>query len=196
MWRLTRPENRGRYPIGAYSTAMKPEPLIFFHLKLVARISLAIGLLAAITLIIALVLITDQSGDAYSAIVQAQHLKSENLGKVMLLAGLVLVAITGLATWLITLYSSLRIAGPLYRFSQNLQLAMADESAPLINIRKGDSLKQEAEMIKQTVLSLRTYHGAVNAILSQTSDALAAGDETSYAQSVVRLRILDEKVRL
>ena len=175
---------------------MKPEPLIFFHLKLVARISLAIGLIAVITLIIALVLITDQGGESYSVIVQTQYLKSENLGKVMLLAGLVLVTITGLATWLITLYSSLRIVGPLYQFSQNLPLAMTDESAALVDIRKGDSLQQKAEMITQTVLSLRTYHGAVNAILSQTSDALAAGDEPGYAQSVARLRMLDEKVRL
>jgi hypothetical protein len=175
---------------------MKHEPLIFFHLKLVAKISLAIGAIAMIALVIALTMITDQSGENYSAIVQVQHLKSENLGKVMLLAGLVLVAITGLATWLIALYSSFRIAGPLYRFSQNLQLATANESATLIDIREGDSLRQEAEMIKQTVMTLRAYHAAVTVNAQQASDAIAVGDETGYAQSVARLRMLDEKVRI
>jgi hypothetical protein len=175
---------------------MKHEPLIFFHLKLVAKISLAIGAIAMIALIIALTMITDQSGETYSAIVQIQHLKSENLGKVMLLAGLVLVVIASLATWLIALYSSFRIAGPLYRFSQNLQLATLDGSANLVDTREGDSLRQEAEMIKQTVLTLRAYHAAVTATSQQASDAIAAGDESGYAQSVARLRMLDEKVRI
>jgi hypothetical protein len=175
---------------------MKHEPLIFFHLKLVAKISLAIGAVAMIALVIALTMITEQSGASYSAVVQVQQLKSENLGKVMLLAGLVLVAITGLTTWLIALYSSFRIAGPLYRFSQNLQLATNDESAALIDIREGDSLRQEAEMIKQTVMTVRAYHAAVTTAARQASDALNAGDQTSYAQSIARLRMLDEKVRI
>lgn len=175
---------------------MTQEPLIFFHLKLVAKISLATGAIAMIALIIALTMITDRSGETYSAIVQIQHLKSENLGKVMLLAGLVLVTITSLATWLIALYSSFRIAGPLYRFSQNLQLATMDESAAMIELRAGDSLRQEAEMIKQTVLTLRAYHAAVTAASGQALEAIAAGDEIGYAQSVARLRMLDEKVRI
>jgi hypothetical protein len=175
---------------------MKNEPLIFFHLKLVAKISLAIGAVAMIALVIALTMITDQSGASYSAIVQVQHLKSENLGKVMLLAGLVLLAITGLVTWLIALYSSFRIAGPLYRFSQNLQLATANESAALINIREGDSLQQEEEMIKQTVMTVRAYHAAVTTAARQASDAIAAGDESGYALSIARLRMLDEKIRI
>lgn len=172
------------------------EPLIFFHLKLVAKISLAVGAIAIIALVIALTMVTDQSGETYSAIVQVQHLKSENLGKVMLIAGLVLVSITGLVTWLIALYSSFRIAGPLYRFSQNLRLAATDESAPLINLRKGDSLRAESEMIKQTVQILRAHHAEAVATAGQLRDAIARGDEAAYAQSVARLRILDAKVRL
>lgn len=175
---------------------MTPEPLIFFHLKLVAKISLVIGAIALVALVIALTMVTDQSGDSYSAIVQVQHLKSENLGTVMLIAGLVLVSITGLVTWLIALYSSFRIAGPLYRFSQNLRLAAVNESATMIELREGDSLRTEAEMIKQTLLTLRAHHNAVSSAASQASDALAAGDESGYAQSVARLRMLDEKVRI
>lgn len=175
---------------------MKHEPLIFFHLKLVAKISLAIGAIALMALVIALTLVTDQSGDTYSAIVQVQHLKGENLGKVMLLAGLVLVTLTSLVTWLIALYSSVRIAGPLYRFSQNLQLATIDESAALIDLRAGDALRQEADLIKQTVLSVRAYSAAVSAAARQAADAIAASDASGYAQAVARLRMLDEKVRL
>jgi hypothetical protein len=175
---------------------MKHEPLIFFHLKLVAKISLALGAIAMIALVIALTMVTDQSGETYSAIVQVQHLKSENLGKVMLVAGLLLVAITGLVTWLIALYSSFRIAGPLYRFSQNLRLAAADESAPLIDLREGDSLRTESEMIKQTVGAVRAHHAAAAATARQARDAIASGDEAAYARCVAQLRMLDEKVRV
>lgn len=175
---------------------MKQEPLIFIHLKLVAKISLATGVIAMIALIIALAMITNLSGEDYSANVQIQHLKSENLGKVMLMAGLVLVAITSLTTWLIALYSSFRVAGPLYRFSKNFQLATLDESAALVDIREGDSLRQEAEMIKQTVLTLRAHHAAVTDASRQALVAIAAGDEIGYAQSVSSLRMLDEKVRI
>lgn len=175
---------------------MKSQPLIFFHLKLVAKISLAIGAIALAALLIALTLITDQRGDSYSAIVQFQNLKSENLGKVMLLAGLVLISLTGLVTWLIALYSSFRIAGPLYRFSKNLELAAEDESAALIDLRTGDSLRQEAEMLKRTVQEVRAYQGALSAATGQAADALAAGDADGYAQALARLRMLDEKIRL
>lgn len=175
---------------------MKQEPPIFFHLKLVAKISLAIGAIAMTALLIALTLVTDQRGDSYSAIVQAQNLKSENLGKVMLMAGLVLVTLASLVTWLIALYSSFRIAGPLYRFSRNLQLATVDEAADLISLRAGDSLRQEEDLIKQTVLSVRAYSAAVNAATRQAADAIGADDASGYAQAVARLRMLDEKVRL
>lgn len=174
---------------------MKQEPLIFFHLKLVAKISLALGAIAMVALVIALTMVTDQSGDTYSAIVQVQHLKSENLGKVMLLAGLLLVTITGLVTWLIALYSSFRIAGPLYRFSQNLRLAATDESAPLIDLRAGDSLRTESEMIKQTVGAVRAHHAEAASAMGQAREAIASGDEVAYARSVAHLRMLDEKVR-
>lgn len=175
---------------------MKHAPLIFFHLKLVAKISLAIGAIAMIALIIALTMVTDHSGSTYSAIVQVQYLKSENLGTVMLLAGLVLVAITCLATWLIALYSSFRITGPLYRFSQNLRLAAADDASTLVELRDGDSLMQEAAMVRQAILNLRAHHAAVSAASRQAADAVAAGDDAGYAQSVSRLRMLDAKIRL
>lgn len=175
---------------------MKHEPLIFFHLKLVAKICLAIGTIATIALLIALTMVTDQSGDTYSAVVQVQYLKSENLGKVMLLAGLVLVAMTSFTTWLITLYSSFRIAGPLYRLSKNFQSATMDESATPIDLREGDALRQEAEIVKQALLTLRAYHAAVTTASQQAADAMAAGDEAGYAQAVASLRMLDEKVRI
>lgn len=175
---------------------MRHEPPIFFHLKLVAKISLALGVIALSALVIALTLVTDQGGESYSAIVQVQQLKSDNLGKVMLLVGLVLLTLTSLVTWAIALYSSLRIAGPLYRFSQNLQLATADEAAPLVALRKGDALNAEAELIQQTVQAVRTHQGALDAALRQAAEAISRGDPDGYAQAVAHLRRLDEQVQL
>lgn len=175
---------------------MDSQPLIFVHLKLVAKLSLALGALAIVVLAIALTMITDHTGDSYAAIVQFQSLKRQNLGTVMLVAGLILLAITGFATWLITLYSSARIAGPLYRFSQNLKLANAGGNAALIELRKNDALVAQAAAIKQAVASVREHFAAARTAATEASNALAAGDAAAYADAVARLKALDEKIRI
>ena len=110
--------------------------------------------------------------------------------------GLMLIAIAGVATWMIALYSSHRIAGPLYRFSQNLKLAAASDAAPMLELRKGDALLAQAANVKLAVTSLRDHYGAVRAASAQAMAALAAGDAANYADAVQRLKGLDDQVQL
>lgn len=42
---------------------MRHEPLIFFHLKLVAKVGVAVAALAALVLVLAILLITEGPGD-------------------------------------------------------------------------------------------------------------------------------------
>lgn len=173
---------------------MRNEPLIFFHLKLVAKISLGVGTVAVLSLLVSLALISGDSGDSYAEIIRNNSITRAHLGTVMLLIGLMLVAIAGVITWLIALYSSFRIAGPLYRFSQNLKLASVSNSAPLIDLRKGDSLLDQAENIKQAVSTLREHYVAVEQASADASSALERQDAAAYADAVARLKALDEKV--
>ncbi len=175
---------------------MTNEPMVFFHLKLVAKISLAVGALAVLVLLAVLTLITGDSGESYGAIIRSHNLTRQGLGAAMLVAGLLLVAITGLITWFIVLYSSFRVAGPLYRFSQNLKLARTSDTSALLELRQGDALPQQAADIKQAVSTLRQHHAAVKIAAADAGSALVAGDAAQYAAAIARLNVLDEKVCL
>lgn len=175
---------------------MRGEPLIFVHLKLVAKISLAVGAVAVLSLLGALTILGPNGADSYEAIVRSNAITSEHLGTIMLLAGLALVAIAGVLTWLIALYSSFRIAGPLYRFSQNLRLASAGDSAPLVDLRHGDSLQRQAACIENAVANLRSHYTTIEELACHAGAALERRDAAAYADAIAQLKALDAKVRL
>jgi len=175
---------------------LRNEPLIFLHLKLVAKISLGVGTLAVLSLLISMLLVSGEIGDSYTEIIRNNSMTREHLGRVMPVIGLALVAIAGVITWMIALYSSFRIAGPLYRFSQNLKLASASDSERLIDLRQGDSLRKQAQDIRQAVTISREHYAALQQAAHEASIALENGDATMYADAVARLKVLDEKVRV
>ncbi len=175
---------------------MVHEPMVFFHLKLVAKISLAVGAVAVLVLLAVLTLITGDGGETYGEVIRSHSLTRQELGVAMLVAGLLLVAITGVITWLIVLYSSFRVAGPLYRFSQNLKLAGASDTSALIDLRQGDALATQAVHIKQAVATLRQHRAALKMAAAEAACALAAGHGADYADAIARLNGLDEKVQL
>jgi hypothetical protein len=175
---------------------MRNEPLILFHLKLVAKISLGVGTVAVLSLLISLLLISGPTNETYSAIIRSNSMTRDNLGTVMLTIGLMLVAIAGVITWLITLYSSFRIVGPLYRFTQNLKLAGTSDSSPLIELRKGDALTGQSNNIKMAVSTLRDHYATVQQVSEEALAAFEKGDATAYEDAVARLRALDGQVRV
>lgn len=175
---------------------MANSPTIFVHLKLVASISLGVGLLAGVVLLAVLTVITGDTGQTYGDIIRLHSLTRKHLGAALLVAGLLLIAITGAITWLIVFYSSFRIAGPLYRFAQNLRLATASDSMQLIALRRGDALARHAAAIEDAVATLRHHYADLGAATLQVSAAAAAGDPERYAQAVARLKELDANIRL
>lgn len=173
---------------------MRNEPLIFIHLKLVAKISLGVGTIAVLSLLISLALISGQADDSYLEIIRGNSITEAHLGRVMLTIGLMLVAIAGVITWLIVLYSSFRIVGPLYRFAQNLKLAGDSDSAALIDLREGDAMRKQEENIKAAVAALREHYACVETVSRQAFAALEKGEAAAYADAVARLKALDDKV--
>lgn len=169
---------------------------MLYHLKLVAKVGLMTGALASLILLITLTLITDKAGDSYGYIIQSHALTRQYLGPAMVIAGLVLVSFSGLLTWIISLYSSFRVAGPLYRFSRNFKQAMISDSAELTGIRKGDCLQEQVQAIKQAVLALRDQRRAIRDATEEAVDALEAGDAARYMTAAARLKGLDEKYSL
>ena len=171
-------------------------PAIFYHLKLVAKISVAIGALAALVLLAVFVFIAGDAGDSYGAIVRAHSMTRAQLGPAMLVAGLLLVLFASAITGLIVFYSSFRVAGPLYRFTRNLQLASSGGAAPLLAIRRGDALERHARAVETAVAALRTQQGAAAAARARLLAALAQDDAPAYAAALAQLKALDAQVDL
>lgn len=173
---------------------MRNEPLIFLHLKLVGKISLGVGIVAVTALLISLMFLTGQTQESYAQIVRNHSLTHTHLGTVMLMIGLMLVAIAALITWMIVMYSSFRIAGPLHRFSQNLKLASSSDVATLRELRRSDSLHEQEEHILQAVNTLRGHYASVESASEAAIAAIEKGDAAAYAEAVAQLKVLDEKV--
>lgn len=181
---------------GAGPGGLGQPPAILFHLKLVVKISLAVGALAAAVLLAMLTLISGDGGHTYGELIRMHSLTREHLNTAMLAAGLVLVAITAAITSLIGYYSTYRVSGPLYRFGQNLRLATYDEQAPLVALRRGDALTEQSAGVRQAVTALRAHHAALGAAAREASAALAVNDSQRYAAAVARLKELDAQAGL
>ncbi len=161
---------------------------IAYHVRLVGKLGLSVGVAATAVLLLTLTLITHDGGESYGQIVQAHALTRQYLGPAMVVAGLVLLAIIGVITWLIALYSSFRIAGPLYRFSRNLELATAIGPVVPIKIRKDDALQQEAQAVDEALTAVRAHLAALRVEAEALESALLADDSVLYEEALARLK--------
>lgn len=186
-------------PNAALNHQHSEEPQIFFHLKLVAKITLLVGAAACAGLILTLMSISQQSGSSYAETIRSFSLTREHLGIALLVAGLFLVAFAAVITWLITLYSSFRIAGPLFRFSRNLEMSITQGPKTLVPIRKRDSLQKEHGQLALSVHSLQAQYGALREAAGRAVASLESGDKQGYAEAasaIAKLKELDSRVRL
>ena len=181
------------------STGRRDEPSIRFHLKLVGKIALAVGATACVGLILTLMSVSAKSGASYAQIIGSYNLTRQHLGPALLVAGLFLLAFTAVITWLISLYSSFRIAGPLFRFSRNLEMEIARGPTAPVPIRKTDSLQQEHEQLKRSIDGLQAHYGALREAALQAQAALGSDDKEAWSEAarvIARLKELDSHVRL
>jgi len=171
--------------------------LFSLHLSLVARIALGTAILAGAILLLTLAFAVDQSGTTYAELVRAHHITQRNLGPAFLVAGLFVASATGFITWLVCLYSSFRVAGPLFRFTRNLE--HASETVELPGIRRGDCLHDLSDQLQDSVGQLHDHYKEINQLTEQALALMEKEEETSRARLgliLERLKALDERVRL
>ncbi|MBF0585166.1 MAG: hypothetical protein HQL80_13165 [Magnetococcales bacterium] len=113
------------------------------HFHAVGKISLYAALATAILLVITIYYLSGVEGEGYLAIFNTHAFTKKQLGLALFIAGSVLVVVTGLITWSVILYSTFRVAGPLYPLSRSLEGLILDGSAMIRNRRKTDALSDE-----------------------------------------------------
>lgn len=173
------------------------EPPGFFHLQQVAGIALCVSVAACAGMLVVLLLVTDDRGGSYWQAIGAYSLTSQNLGWGLLVFGLAMVAFAGITTWLISLYSTFRIAGPLFRFSRNLEMAIERGPIAPAPIRRTDQLQREWKEFDASVAALRGHYDELRQAVKETRRLLQAGatQRESPGQALARLTEAERRAR-
>lgn len=171
-----------------------------FHVKLVAKLALFTSMIAAIGFAVLLLYLDTDGSDGYRSLVSSFQITRNSLVPAVTLVGLVILSGVGLLTWLIGLYTSFRIAGPLYRFSRNLSATIiGGPGRPLHPIRQHDALHEEAALLQKGVTALQQQYSETNAHIDAALAELesnGAMDKERVLSALEQLRQVDRRVQL
>lgn len=168
---------------------------LLYYLKIIGIVALVAGGLSLATLLLVLIFINDNTGASYLDFVRSGSITRQSLGPAMLLAGLFLVSVTAAITWLISLYASFRIAGPLFRFSRNMEILIKSGAVTPTPIRKEDQLQEEARQFARSVELLQGHYREMGAAADHALTLIDSGGH-GIGQPLAKLRELDHRVRL
>ena len=162
------------------------------RLRITAKIAFSVSLLSAIVLLTALYfLLIDQAEKNYLQTILALTRSQEQLAIAMLIGGALVLALAGLIAWAFTLYFSHRIAGPIYRFTRNLELQIEKGPVTTVAIREEDNLQALSDKLGQAVDRLALYYDDQLKIVDELSRNLDAADEinvTAYNRALQKLK--------
>lgn len=164
-------------------------PEILFHLRWVAKIALWVGAVAAGALVIMLHVLTDDSGWSYRELIRTQSVTQHLLGPALLIGGFFLLGFTAILTWLIALYSSFRIAGPLFRLSRNLQDSISQGPGKPVPIRESDRLHLEAALLEDSLSALASHYDGLREIVDQALQQIDAGEISPDERLAISARL-------
>lgn len=148
-----------------------------FDVRLVARIALSVAAAACLGLLAIVLLVSEGAATTYGGAIGAADTARQNLRPALFAFGLAMVAIAGMAAWFFSLYASFRIAGPLYRLSRNLELALNVGPVPPIPIRKTDCLQTEWREFEAGMTTVRLHYEELDAALAKLMRASAASGD-------------------
>lgn len=163
-------------------------------LKLVSRFALYTSVVAVVLLVVSVLFLTDKMGASYAEIIYAHSFSQKHLKPVLLISGLCLLSFVAFITWLFTIYSTFRIAGPLYRFSRNLE--QAAEGVPPLGVRKDDALQDVSEQLKQSVGSLHGHYREIDRKISELLYQIDIKDSSDLEKNLAKLKALIHKANL
>ena len=162
------------------------------RLRLTARVAVSVSLMSTLVLVSTLyVLLRDQREENYFQIIQSLTRSQDQLAIAMLIGGALIVLVGGLITWIIALYSSARVAGPLYRFSKNLELEIKQGPVATIGLRQEDSFQGLSDKLARAADGLSRYYDNQLRIvddLSRRIDSEQGISVNQYSELLQKLR--------
>ncbi|MBF0126234.1 MAG: hypothetical protein HQM02_03390 [Magnetococcales bacterium] len=170
-----------------------------WRLQQVGKIALATGVIAGGCLLAMVFYLSGDGGDSYQEILSAYAMTRRHLGPALLLSGLALTTLIGLMTWMIALYSTYRVAGPVHRFSLNLKRQILEGPLPVEAFREGDFLQAEHLHYSAAANRLQYHYDS----LSELTDLALAEQELpdpdlggGLTATMRQMQALDRHVKL
>jgi hypothetical protein len=163
---------------------------------LVAKVGLSVAIASFTGLLLLLLLIGDETGQEYAVVIGIFGLAKRSLGPAMIVFGLAIAGFAGITTWLFSLFASFRIAGPLYRFSRDLELLIERDSSALIPVRDTDRLQHAWKTLDASVTSLRSHYEDLGAALKEVQVTVPTEDLAAARSSIAHLRKVEQRVTL
>lgn len=162
------------------------------QLKMTARVALSISVIATLILLSSLYyLFKDQQQGSYFSIIQSFARSQDQLFPAMLIGGAMIMLMAGLITWFILLYSSARIAGPLYRFARNVEMQINQGARPTVKLRKGDYLQELSGKLDQAARGMHEYYADQLEVVDEMAKNLELSEDISsdrYNEFIQRLQ--------
>lgn len=172
-----------------------PAPSDLGQMSQVAKISLYIGLFSALGILL-MALYVDTPNQDYLLSISSLVATSERLDLLMLLTGCCLVGACAAVTWSISVYNSLNVAGPLFRFSQNLQFDQDGNPVKLIKIRGTDYLQNEYQLLSDSMQHLYGHYEQIEDQLVSLREAIRDGDEAVAQELINQIEALIKDVAI
>ncbi|MDD5436139.1 MAG: methyl-accepting chemotaxis protein [Candidatus Omnitrophica bacterium] len=114
----------------------------------------------------------------------------------VLLAGFIVIVVTGIASIFITLFTSHKIAGPLYRIEKDIREVAAGNLAQAFNLRQGDEIKPIAEALDLMVHYLREEVSLIKRDIAELESlSVSGGTSREIREKIKTLRARIEKFK-
>ena len=171
--------------------------LSLLHLKLVSKLALYTGIGAIGLLIVMVGFIAAEAEGDYFQIIQTHSITRQHIAPAMMLTTLLLLAVVGLCAGLVGLFSSFRVAGPLYRFRHIFREAR--QPVPTYRLRHKDSLQKVSHDLQESVEHLHAHYQKIRCeveALQKTLNENNNGTAAQYQQTVQQLKQLEAELQL
>ena len=178
--------NKGNENIEESSRELTPQ------LTLVSRLAFLTGLIAVIVFVILVSYLGGADGETYAETFKANWLTQERLGSAMWIAGLILLSLIAFITGLICIYSSFRIAGPLYRFSKNLSITSDNQLR--LGLRSNDALQGLSRSLLESIETIDKHKKKLVELIDAAQSCLDSGDKDGYAAIMKKIQAHTSRV--
>ena len=157
---------------------------------LVGRVGLGVGLLATLVLLALIATLGHIDGSGYSRVLRSLAVSREGLLPALAVSAALLIAFAGVLTWMVARYVTFRVAGPLYRFARNLEVARTG-NGEILPIRGGDLLQAESRRLLEAIGAVAEYEEALRGAARDAREAVEPGsglDEEAVRERLAALR--------